>query len=55
MMCCCRLRLLTVFAGMLCAWTSDFSGEGILKKVDVDMKKVLRDQRHIYDLYLEGK
>jgi hypothetical protein len=48
--------VLTVFAGTLCAWTSDFfAGEGILKKVDVDIKKVLRDQRHIYDLYLEGK
>jgi len=28
-------------------------GEGILKKLKVDIKQVLRDNRHIYDMYLE--
>jgi hypothetical protein len=29
------------------------AGEGILKKLEVDIKQVLRDNRHIYDMYLE--
>ena len=29
------------------------AGEGILKKLKVDIKQVLRDNRHIYDMYLE--